>query len=79
MQCLGMLHTTSSASIELGIPVSTLLSLEARGACGPWQRDTANRRLLSDDDIADVRRYLVARKRAQGRDLEIEPDSQGDV
>jgi DNA-binding transcriptional MerR regulator len=57
-----MLYTTSSASLTLLIPQNTLLSLEQRGVVGPWQRDSIGRRLLTDEDIAQVRRYLESRR-----------------
>ena len=70
-----MLHTTSSASIELGIPVTTLLAWEARGAVGPWERDRAGRRVLTEEDLTQVRAYAQERRRAQGRELEPVPRS----
>ena len=60
------LYTTSTAGQKLGIPQQTLIGIERRGAVGPFQRDSVGRRLLTDDDIVQVRKYLDDRKRAQG-------------
>jgi DNA-binding transcriptional MerR regulator len=62
-----MRHTTSSASIALGIPVRTLLAWEAKGAIGPFERDANNKRTLSEDDLVQIRTYAEGRRREQGR------------
>lgn len=54
-------ETTSSAARKLGIPQTTLLGLERRGVVGPFQRDAAGRRLISESDLNDVRAYLESR------------------
>jgi DNA-binding transcriptional MerR regulator len=69
-----MRHTTSSASIALGIPVRTLLAWEARGAIGPFERDANNKRTISEDELALIRAYAEGRRRAQGR-IDVEPRS----
>lgn len=56
-------ETTSSAARKLGIPTNTLIGLERRGVVGPFQRDAAGRRLLSEADISAVRKYLDGKKR----------------
>jgi DNA-binding transcriptional MerR regulator len=60
------LYTTSTASRKLDIPQNTLVSIERRGAVSPWQRDSIGRRLLTDSDLEEVRRYLESRRRTQG-------------
>lgn len=66
LQVMSNLYTTSTASRKLGIPQNTLVSIENRGAVGPWQRDSVGRRLLTDSDLEEVQRYLKSRKRVQG-------------
>lgn len=63
---MSYLYTTTDAAQKLDMPVSTLLSMEQRCAVGPFQRDSSGRRLLTDEDIEQVRRYLEGRKRANG-------------
>ena len=60
---LPILHTTGTASVALGVSQSTLISIESRGAVGPWYRDASGRRLLAPDDVAEVKRYLAQRGR----------------
>lgn len=61
-------YTTTTASMALGIPVSTILSWEQTGAIGPFRRDRGGRRELSEDDLASIKWYAEARRRAQGLD-----------
>lgn len=64
------LHTTSTAARAVPIAVGTLIGLEKRGVIGPFARDAAGRRLLTEADVAAIREYL----RARGR-LEIAKDA----
>ena len=63
---MSVLDTPTSASIKLGIPKNTLVDLERRGVVGPFMRDAANRRLLTEDDLAAVRTYLERRAKQGG-------------
>lgn len=58
------IFSSSSASRELGIPQSTLLSLEARGAVTAFRRDDAGRRLITQENLREVREYLERKKAA---------------
>lgn len=60
-----ILDTTTSASVKLNIPPGTLIGLERRGVVGPFQRDAAGRRLLNEEDLDQVRAYLVSRGRTR--------------
>jgi DNA-binding transcriptional MerR regulator len=57
-----MFHTTSSAARELGIPSHTLLGWIRRGDVGPFERDAAGRRLLTEQDLEALRQYRDSRK-----------------
>lgn len=54
-------------------PPNTLAVMELRGAIGPFARDSAGRRVLVEEDIQTILRYLEGRRRAQGPDSD-EPD-----
>lgn len=62
-------ESTSSAARKLGIPSSTLLGLERRGVVGPFQRDAAGRRLISDEDLDAVRTYIEQRDSARRKQV----------
>jgi DNA-binding transcriptional MerR regulator len=57
------LHGTSSAARQVPCAEATLRGMEARGLLKP-QRDSAGRRLFTEDDIAAARR-LINRKLAR--------------
>ena len=57
-----MLHTLTRAAQILDMPPSTLLSWEQRGLVGPFQRNSAGHRQLTDADIAEVRRVRPPRR-----------------
>jgi DNA-binding transcriptional MerR regulator len=61
--------TLSTAAQKLNMPPATLRSLEERGVVGPFQRDAVGRRLITEADLAAVRRYLDSRRRgARGQE-----------
>jgi DNA-binding transcriptional MerR regulator len=57
------LYSTSSAAFMTGVPQATIISMERRGAVGPYQRDSNGRRLLTDEDIDQLRAYAEDRRR----------------
>jgi DNA-binding transcriptional MerR regulator len=69
---LKMLHSTSSASRLLGVPISTLRSWEVTGAIGPFQRDGGGRRVITEADILQIRAYMNGRRLVQGLEPEAE-------
>jgi DNA-binding transcriptional MerR regulator len=58
------LERTGSAARAVEIPVSTRIALERRGVVGPFQRDAAGRRLISEEDLKRCAQIL---KRATRR------------
>ena len=60
---MAILETTSSAAQKLGIPAPTLIGLERRGVVGPFQRDAAGRRLITEKDLKALRAYLDSRQK----------------
>ena len=55
------IYTLTGAAQALSIPPATLRDLERRGVVGPFQRDSASRRLLTPADLDAVRHYLETR------------------
>jgi DNA-binding transcriptional MerR regulator len=60
------LYSTSQAAQLLGIPQRTLTSLEQRHAVSAWYEAPCGHRLLTEDNLEEVRQYLKSRKRIQG-------------
>jgi hypothetical protein len=57
-------HTTSSAAQAVGMPTSTLIALERAGKVGPFRRDAAGRRLITEGDLEAIRNHLARRAAA---------------
>lgn len=61
---MGQKHFTSMAAcFELRLPYGTFVSLERRGAIGPFERDSSGRRLLSSEDIERIRQWMAEHPR----------------
>jgi DNA-binding transcriptional MerR regulator len=71
-------YSSSGAAQLLGIPKTSLVALESRGAIPRFERDSANRRLITLEQIEAIREYLQARRAAYGRNLDPEPETVDD-